>query len=1071
MILMRKTHVLLLFLGIAGAALGATDVEQKGIRLAAEAVVKAQNEIQQSVTLTADRFEIKEIKPLIDPATHQQIAYVAEVAPQGFVVLATESASHPIVAYSFRHHWSEQIDHHSPLLQLLQADYRSRQYRAVQPDRGVAQSAENGSAGPIDNTTGAPILDFQQWPMPGSTPTEGWVTTIWHQNQPFSNFCPVDPETGNRAVVGCTATALAQIVNYHRTVGAMEFGADDRYTTQTRLISIDADSALYDFPSFPRLNGYLSDLSQTYEADEALDDQDLASLCFACGVALNMDYTSSGSGAGVDSADDVLRLDMGYESAEYHGNLVQTDAYHAFYYALQSDMMNGLPALLEIGITAFYNLHAVVCDGYNTNGFYHLNFGWGANQPDAITDAWYYLPPELPAGYRYVLSGIVRISPTALNVAQLVCDTEKIEVPPALVDEPSEAAQFTLRNGGESDLSIFSMVCSEPFLISTTPSGFREALGPFVLSAGEELPLYVLCTPDSIGPFQGTLIVHSSAETAYLNLHVGCYGVPGGGTAIAAGTVSGAWSAAASPYFICGDVTVESNDHLMITPGTEIVVMDRFHLFVPAHAQLLAQGSQEDSICFHAYNPDVGWNGIEFSETGSDDTLAFCIISDARSTYTSEKGGALNIILSSPAILNSTLKHNQGTYGGGIYCWCSSPHVQYCTFYHNESAEVGGALVLEHSSPRIENSLFYGNVANTNGSFFNSNVSAPTFINVTVADNKDAKYMGKFIYLDSLNTVSFHNCILWALGGDNLDIFLNKNNTLEFHYSDLLTTYLNQHWPIVGYPYQKNQVIWGSGNMTVEPQFVHTDSLAYLLPSGSVLVDAGNPDPRHNDREDPDIPGMALWPAQGMVRNDMGAYGGQSVSFVVPVELTAFTATVRGQDIVLHWQTLSESNNYGFDVERCMDRQSFRKIAFLPGMGTTAAAHRYEYVDTDLEAGTYCYRLKQADVDGACEYSDIIEASITTANRFFLADNYPNPFNEHTVIRYELPRAMRVGLSIYNTRGELVRHLVQGRRNAGIHREMWDGKDQWGNAVSSGCYFYQVHTEEFVETKKLLLIR
>lgn len=113
----------------------------------------------------------------------------------------------------------------------------------------------------------------------------------------------------------------------------------------------------------------------------------------------------------------------------------------------------------------------------------------------------------------------------------------------------------------------------------------------------------------------------------------------------------------------------------------------------------------------------------------------------------------------------------------------------------------------------------------------------------------------------------------------------------------------------------------------------------------------------------------------------------------------------------------------------------------------------------------------QTDVDGALEYSDIIQASITAANRYYLADNYPNPFNEHTVISFELPRAKRVGLSIYNTRGELVRRLVQGRRNAGVHHEMWDGKDQWGNPVSSGCYFYRVNTDEFDEFKKLLLIR
>lgn len=88
-----------------------------------------------------------------------------------------------------------------------------------------------------------------------------------------------------------------------------------------------------------------------------------------------------------------------------------------------------------------------------------------------------------------------------------------------------------------------------------------------------------------------------------------------------------------------------------------------------------------------------------------------------------------------------------------------------------------------------------------------------------------------------------------------------------------------------------------------------------------------------------------------------------------------------------------------------------------------------------------------------------------------LFQNYPNPFNPTTTIQFDLPTAGEVTLKIYNLRGELVRTLIEERRNAGIHRVLWDGADEHGRRQSSGVYFYQLETTNFNAVRKLVLIK
>ena len=84
---------------------------------------------------------------------------------------------------------------------------------------------------------------------------------------------------------------------------------------------------------------------------------------------------------------------------------------------------------------------------------------------------------------------------------------------------------------------------------------------------------------------------------------------------------------------------------------------------------------------------------------------------------------------------------------------------------------------------------------------------------------------------------------------------------------------------------------------------------------------------------------------------------------------------------------------------------------------------------------------------------------------------YPNPFNPSTQIRYDLPCASNVQLSIYNIVGQEVRVLSRGQQGAGHYQQEWDGCTETGQPVTSGLYFYRLQADDYVASKKMLLVK
>ena len=191
---------------------------------------------------------------------------------------------------------------------------------------------------------------------------------------------------------------------------------------------------------------------------------------------------------------------------------------------------------------------------------------------------------------------------------------------------------------------------------------------------------------------------------------------------------------------------------------------------------------------------------------------------------------------------------------------------------------------------------------------------------------------------------------------------------------------------------------------------------------------------------------------------------------IVPVELASFTYSVTNNNVTLTWQTATETNNQGFQIERrkTQDERSgeWINIGFLNGSGTTTEPQSYSFVDENLSAGKYQYRLKQIDFDGTYEYSNTIEVEINSPTKFSLEQNYPNPFNPSTSIQYAISSRQFVTLKVYDVLGKEVATLVNKEKPAGMYNVQFTMSN-----LSSGVYYYELRARDFVETKKMVLMK
>ena len=205
--------------------------------------------------------------------------------------------------------------------------------------------------------------------------------------------------------------------------------------------------------------------------------------------------------------------------------------------------------------------------------------------------------------------------------------------------------------------------------------------------------------------------------------------------------------------------------------------------------------------------------------------------------------------------------------------------------------------------------------------------------------------------------------------------------------------------------------------------------------------------------------------------NDLYSEINITITIPVPVELSYFEASVFNNNVNLNWKTLSESNNYGFEIFKNFNNSIFVKIGFVNGNGTTTLPILYSFNDNDLKPGIYSYTLKQIDFNGEFKYSNVVTVNINNPNSCKLFPNYPNPFNPTTNIVFQVDKKQNVKLTIYNIEGKMILSLIDDELTPGMKNVIWDACDERCQKVPSGVYMYCIQIGNFKEAKKMLLIR
>ncbi len=200
------------------------------------------------------------------------------------------------------------------------------------------------------------------------------------------------------------------------------------------------------------------------------------------------------------------------------------------------------------------------------------------------------------------------------------------------------------------------------------------------------------------------------------------------------------------------------------------------------------------------------------------------------------------------------------------------------------------------------------------------------------------------------------------------------------------------------------------------------------------------------------------------------------IDFYLPVELASFSASVSDNNVNLNWETSTETNNRGFEVERKLKNQDWAVIGFVNGNGTSSESHSYRFTDDAISEnyeGRVLYRLKQVDFDGTSEYSSQVSADFDfVPGRVTLSQNYPNPFNPATTIKYSIPVEANVALSVYNSLGERVSELVNSVQASGNYQVTWNAED-----FASGIYVYTLEVSDmqhhglFKDSRKIVLVK
>ncbi len=368
-----------------------------------------------------DEVDIVAKHVLACPDTQATLGFVFDLEPTGYIVAPADTRIVPVIAHSYTSPFSWDEGKQNTLLHLLRADLANR-LQAVKrqvAEQSVLERSHDRWQYYLETERHAVDLDASPTVYgPWLTYSFTWPYDTWRQGSPYNDHCPWYSDEACRTIVGCVATALAQILNYWQHPTAVTFTAGDSYHTGTHEIWVDAPSA-----NFSGLDYNSCNPSDTAKAQ----------LSFAAGVSVRMNYGCSSSGAVTAQVAPALAGSWypwsgavperwGYVSADLRTHNPTYDWWPSPYYTTEASFYDQLSDNMtrahpvQMSVTEPGG-HAIVVDGWKGGREYHLNYGWGG-----YSDGWYSLPEGM---YRYTVIryAILNILPTT-TTRTLTVNTE-----------------------------------------------------------------------------------------------------------------------------------------------------------------------------------------------------------------------------------------------------------------------------------------------------------------------------------------------------------------------------------------------------------------------------------------------------------------------------------------------------------------------------------------------------------------------------------------------------------------------------------------------------------------------
>ncbi len=330
----------------------------------------------------------------------------------------------------------------------------------------------------------------------------------------------------------------------------------------------------------------------------------------------------------------------------------------------------------------------------------------------------------------------------------------------------------------------------------------------------------------------------------------------------------------------------------------------------------------------------------------------------------------------------------------------------------------------------------------------------------------------------SENTLVVGGSFLTALGGATTRNYLASFNTS----TGSITSWDPSMNQVVDAVAIKGSVVYASGNFTTVNGGT-TRNYAAAFDTSSSTATTWNPNANGRSKA------IAVTSTEVYIGGSFSTVSGigrQSVAgmddpnnAVLPVELSFFSASSNKNNVELQWKTATEVNNFGFEIERTalgnlllannqkQTVNSWSKVGFVKGNGTTNAPKEYSFSDKNLSTGKYSYRLKQIDRDGKFTYSQTVEVEIgSIPKEFALMQNYPNPFNPSTMISYQIPVNSHITLKVYDAIGREVATLLNEVKEVGYYSATFDA-----SKLSSGIYFVRLQQGEKNQIMKMSLVK